>query len=598
LRLLGLSFEHTVLLLVVLNMPVIILIWKKKENIPLSTHSTMIRWAPAILVPVLCLAAILLVWPHWRLLHGHPWMYTDEVYTIANGELVPEDPYLAGVTLSYPWPAHVYQAVLSYLIDSPPLMSFLWISILWVVFIAHLTASLVKRLGGNHNSAVFSVIGLFFGVNFVGYFSEQILPSRVVSSLRIWGDYRYTPWLWKFFSFNQEPFALAFFTGILFLMADQWPGEFKWSGATVLFLLLTGLGLFFPQLLPIGCAVALGGLISTFMKDIRISRLLAYNRLFVIGFSILLASIISAAHLRLVTHDSMKLATLGISDVGNMIRKSLATLVVTFPLLCGLGLAFSDLWKRRRNVVLVLLSGALASCALHVVLHIPYFENEYKFILTAAICLAPFFGLAFEPLLIRLRSWALPFTAMLTLVMAGPFFHKLYTGKPNYKIGLQAIPLVDTRDFSLRLDQREKLARLTDVIREKTPKETLLVTDHVDLDLTAVTRRKLFIPPDLGFAPPGVSLRYVTVLENVRGYDQKIVEDRLATLRALFDQGHPDLFEGALQKMLRLGRPIGIILDEIRHKELLSRLEKGNIGVRLYAGEGVVFRLVTPPKAK
>jgi len=434
-RFLGLSFEQTVPWLAVLNLPAIILIWRKKGTTPTPAYRTIIQWLPAILVSLACLAALPMIRPQWRLIDGHPWMYSDEVYMIANGELTPEDPYLAGVTLSYPWPAHVYQAALGYLIESPPLMGFLWMNVLWLVFIAQLTASLVKRVGGNQKAAVFSVIGLLFGVNFLGYSLPRIFPSGVLKLINIWGniwgDYRYTPWLLKFCTFNQEPFALAFFTGIVFIMADQWPEEREWGGPVLLFLLLAGLGLFFPQLLPVGFAVALGGLISMFIKVFRTSRRLAYNRLIVVGIAILLATITSSAHLHLVTHDSVKLTTLGISNVRQMISKSLVTLVVTFPLLCGLALASPGLWKRRRHFAFVLLVGIFTSCALHIVLSIPYFANEYKFIFPAAICLAPFFGLGMEPFINRLRHWALLSPLILGLILAAPFFHKLYSDRPR-----------------------------------------------------------------------------------------------------------------------------------------------------------------------
>jgi hypothetical protein len=378
-------------------------------------------------------------------------------------------------------------------------------------------------------------------------------------------------------------------------MADQWPEGREWSRPGLVFLLLIGLGLFYPQLFPIGFAVAFAGPASTFTTNFRASRPLAYNRLIVVGLAIFLATVISFAYLGLVTHDSIKATMLSISRPRTIVRKSLETIIVTFPLLCGLGLSFPRLWKHKRHTTLVLLMGFFASCALHVILSIPYFDNEYKFIFTAAICLAPFFGLAIEPFFSRLRHWALPVTLILGLILAGPFFHKLYTDRPLLNESLKRIPLVDTRHFDLRLDERERFAGIADVVRKKTPKETLLVTDQSDLHLPTVTGRKLFAPPELDYQPPGVNLSYAMVLHNVRGYDKNLIDERVLILKALFNQRDTDLSVESLQRILRLGRPIGIILDERRHRTLLNRLEKGNIGASLYTGEGLVLWLVQPP---
>ena len=60
-------------------------------------------------------------------------MHADLVYMLRNGDLWLRDPELAGVRLAYPWTAHVYQAVLSFLIDSPPTSSYIWTNTVWLL---------------------------------------------------------------------------------------------------------------------------------------------------------------------------------------------------------------------------------------------------------------------------------------------------------------------------------------------------------------------------------------------------------------------------------------------------------------------------------
>ena len=57
---------------------------------------------------------------------GHVWMHSDVVYLLANGQLLLEEPELAGVRLSYPWAAHVFQAVVSSLLNESPVFNYSW----------------------------------------------------------------------------------------------------------------------------------------------------------------------------------------------------------------------------------------------------------------------------------------------------------------------------------------------------------------------------------------------------------------------------------------------------------------------------------------
>ena len=102
------------------------------------------------------------------------------------------------------------------------------------------------------------------------------------------------------------------------------------------------------------------------------------------------------------------------------LRKALEAFIVTLPLIAGAAVAFRKTWLRHRVQALTLLFAAAASLGCYVVLRIPHYANEYKFIFTAAICLFPFLTVALEPAFHRLGRWAVPAMAIATILVALP----------------------------------------------------------------------------------------------------------------------------------------------------------------------------------
>jgi hypothetical protein len=588
-RLLGISFDLTTDILIIINIPALILMWKRGGEVQLPDFRGVIHWGLVLVVPLACLAGPLVFWPQWRLFSGHPWMHADIVYSFANGELIPEEPSMAGVVLSYPWVGHIYQAVLSYVLDSPPVSNYRWTNLLWLVFTIQLTAGLVTRLGGRRFAAITSVIFLLFGVNFLGYLLAQNLPREFVKLINIWGDYRYTPWILKFCHFNQMSLALGLFIGITFLTAERWPEAHSWKRSILVFFLLSSLGFIYPLLLPAAYGVVFAGGVSMLLERFGKHRIVPRSHFVGIGLGALLAAVITIIYLDLVTQDSVKATMLGMDSLRSVLKKSVETFVVTFPLLCSLAVVFLKCWKNRRHTTLVLVLGGLSSLVCYVVLDIPYWSNEYKFIFTAAICLAPFSGLALEPLQDRLGRWALPLTVIIALVLAGPFFHKIHDfSHPEW------LPVIDTSRFDLRLDKRERFSGISEAIKKKTPIETVLVLDQANLHLPTLTDRKLFAPPDKNQVLHGFAIGYDTLLPDLRGYDKGLIIKRKTILEGLFNQQSVQHRETSLEQILELGRPVGIILDERRSSVALDWLKKSNIGNRVYSGEDLVLWLVVP----
>jgi hypothetical protein len=597
LRFLGVPFELTAYLLVFINLIAIYPIVRQASSCVLPERHKIVGFALTLLIPVAFFIPYLIA-TQTRVYSSHGWMHADIVYMLANGDLLLDEPQLVGVKLAYPWAGHIFQAILSFLLDSPPVSSYLLTNLLLLLCIFGFMAGLVTELGGNHFARISSIIWLSFGVNCVGSIFLLAAPAGLTRLYDIAGDYRYTPWLLKFFFFEQIPFALGMFIAMVFFVVRPWPGNLTGYPLAVVGLLLTGIGVMYPLLAPAAFAIVGAKALAEWLDRSTHQQGIPYGHLLALGLVVLSAGTVTVAHLHFLTQDRVTTALLLSPRNGHWLRtlqKMADGVLVTSPLLLGLALTFRQCWKNKRTATLVLVMGGLASGILYVVLDIPYMRNEYKFMFTAAICLAPFSSIAFDSFRRRVGYRAMPLFAIGTLVLAAPFAHKVYTDFREW--GPQdstKLPLMDVRHFDLRLDAKEEHARLYQAIRERTPVNAILVFEQAELHLPTLTRRRLYAPPEQRQPPPGVNLTSDYLLTRVKGYDKRILEDRRAVLRDLFNLD--DAFQRArsLERILSLNRPVTIILDELRHAALLAWLKQERWGTSLYKERGLIAWLVQP----
>jgi len=269
-------------------------------------------------------------------------------------------------------------------------------------------------------------------------------------------------------------------------------------------------------------------------------------------------------------------------------------LVVTFPLIIGWLVVIKKIWHSQRAATIILTLGALASFLLATLLSIQGFQNEYKYIFTAAICLTPFPSLALEPALERSKKLAFPFLMIFTLFLIAPLAGKMKNGWPWLPVqGLSApLPIVDLSSFNLKLDPADPRAALVNAIREQTPGETILVALEADLYLPSLTQRAYFVTPAERKPFPGVNISIDQMLVKVRGYDKNLIESRRQTLQELYSSTIPGEREAALQSIRTLKRPIGLIVDEQKNVPLVQWLSNNQLGRAVYQGDGIIFWLI------
>lgn len=561
LRLLGLSFETTSVLLPILNLPAAWPLARQLRTMALPSRRTVLLWAIVLVLPLAYLAS-LMGNPAVRANWGHAWTHTDIVYMLANGELRPEEPYLAGVRLSYPWLAHVDQAVFSHVLGTSPNVAYIWVNVALLFGIIGLTASLVREMGGGVIARATSALWLGFGVNFAGN-AWWLLPPDLLRRLpQVWGDGRYTPWLRKFDIFEPTVFGIGLAAALIYVLARPVEGRLRWPTVVLTGVLLLALGMFYPILLPAGAGVVgarlAGGIVVPWVRA-RVARtndapdpdrgVRAAMRLAGVAALALVAALF---FVKFITADRGPEAAVGIASVYQMKVKAVTTILVLGPLLVGLLFSWSPI--RRHPVAAFTLLGGAAGCAvLHTFFDVYWDSNEYKYIFPAAVCLTPLAALGFAALAERWRAWGRVALVALALILAVPPIVQNVRGSRDAKAPMP----VRTDNFAFALGNGDRDAAALDAIRRDTPRQAVLLARRSDIDLVAPAGRATFVPGE-DIPMLGMGLTVDHLLKRARGYPAELVDRRRATLLTVLDSAPAPA-----------GRALDDILSEVRRPVVL-----------------------------
>lgn len=593
-RLMGAPFGATAVILVLVNLPALYLIWRRRGKLVSVQHGDWLIGSAAIAIPVVCMMSLLLT-TNARIYSAHAWLHADPVYMFARGQLILEDPTLAGVKLVYPvWSALVFQAVHSFLVSSPPVASYVWGNLVCLICIYGFAIGITSAMGGGKLAQFSSGIWLLLGTNPVGYTLMNLAPRG--ASDHLWGDPRYTPWVSKFQLFSPMSLALGMTIAIIYLLLP--PGLLTRQLLVVVGLLLCGIGFFYPLLLPPACGIV-GAKMLSFLTEKQSDRWRFFHREWLALAGILsLGVLLTFGELKFLASDKPATDSLvHISTISSAARKVFESLIATSLLLAGLVFTFRDRWKSKRSATAFLLAGALGSYALYATFHILYYENEYKFVFLAAMCLAVFPALATEHIW---REWprtkAAPMLAGMALLMFTTYAHWSYVTWPYLGLlpGHQSKPYdapVDTSSFYLQLDKREPWSGVCTAVRRLTPPDSVLVVKNGAFYFPGLTDRSLYVSPLGGMAYAGVNQDADLLDAVIRGTGQQILDRRRETLGDLFGASSPLRREQALDTILALQRPVAIVTDA-EHSDLSEWLKQKKRGVELYAENGLSLWLI------
>jgi hypothetical protein len=597
LRFLGVSFPTAAVLLVFLNLPAAYLIWRRRGAL---TEWHPVDWlvgAVVVLVPLICMGSVLGSMDA-RIYSGASWLHADPVYMLVRGDLVPEAPTLAGVRMSYPvWSGLVFEAIHSYLMQSPPQTTYVWSNLCLLIAVCGLAVGIAKELGGGGVAQASVPIFLLIGTNPIGYLLEQIIPFHKVP--QIWGDERYTPWVNKFMLFGPMTMGIAMTMAIIYLLVRQ--GSIQRDVFVVLGLLLVGIGLFYPLLFPSACGVFCARALAD-MIDAHGWNWKVYGRevLALVGL-LLLASALTYTEVRFMTsarHNST--GEVLFSTLPGAAKKLFAAVVSTALLLTGVAICFRTLWRDHRHAITTLLAGAAASYLLYAVFFIPFYENQYKFIFTAAMCLAVFPAIAIEQIWQQWpRARAVPALTLAGLLLFGAYGHWVYRNWPAPWLGAHVTsssypqtyePPLNTDGFFLQLNSRDERFGICNAVRTMTPDLSVLLVDNSAIYYPGLTNRSLYVSAE-NRSYPGVNLWSDALDIEVGGYGSQILAERRNILTEFFESKDQSQRESALQAIQELKRPIAVIVDAA-HPSLLNWLMAKNSAHELYGENGLSLWLI------
>ena len=598
-RLGGAPFSTTAVLLVVLNLPALYLIWRRRRTPASLTRGEWLMGAAAIAIPAVFMSGMLL-YPGARLFAPHGWYHADTSYMLARGQLVLESPTLAGIRLSYPpWGPLVLPAVQSYLVQSPPVSSYIWGDLLWFILFFAFGAGIAAEMGGRKLAQVSTGLWLIVGWTPVGYLILKRWPGGVLGYCC---DSRYIEAINKFELFGPMALGLAMLMALIYFVIRSGPMNTRLL--TVIFLLLTGLGVLYPLLFPPACCVIGARALALLMVEGRRGQGPAVRKEWLSWACVLLvAGALTYAGIKFLMvdrHTAEK--TLSVSGKGFAARKLLAALVVTPLFFGGWLFALRWCWDKRRTATLILSIAAAASYLLYAVFHVPFYDNEYKFVFAAVMCLAVFPGIAVERIWTGWpRKWSVPALTALGVFVLGTYAHFAWTNwpapwalpRPGLAGQKERLPLLDTSGFFLHLDRREPWSAICDAVFQLTPPDTVLVLDDGTFYYPGLTARSLYVSmPERPFSYSGVNVGNDSLDADLRGYGREILAERRATQADLFSAIDCCRRESALDRILALKRPVAVITEEPRHAGLAEWLKHQPGVTKLYAGNNLTLWLI------
>lgn len=586
------SLIPTLLLLV--NLPALLLLvrafWQPTTPFALAPanaarRATMVGIGGGVSLVALLFAYLALP---WRLVNGirpfawHALWHTDITYALTRNALLPEEPELAGMHLSYGWFGHLLWSVVGWATNLPPTLLYTITNMIWLLAAVALAYALCRQgLQLSRPTALLGTGTIFVGTNALGVVAWLYARDWHWQSYYL-GDLRYTPMLGKYIGFETMPFAFALLLALLLVSVLALRVTIP-RLALILTLLLSGLGLIYPILFPAGCLVVglLWLLLATGWSAHGQADGPHYSARTLIWLIIggAISLVITFGFLQIVTIDGNN-APIHVSAMAAMKPKSLQAMTALLLFVPGL-VYVASVKRRQRAPVLLMVASMVAMMALYVVADLE--ALEYKYILAATMAAAPLGAAGVGQLLTALplpkrittpMQWGVASIILLGLVGANQLLMLRVGAQVPTNLG--NAPAIDEAAFWLQLQPQQQEAPWVAAIRDQTPANTIVVTTESRIHLSPFLGRSLYAPSDVdGTAIAGYSVDNRYNLLSWRGYAPALLEERLQTVQALYGKASFDRGDTAtaLMQILALGRPLAVHLstDSALHHWLVAQ---------------------------
>ena len=590
-RLAGVSFAATSVAILIISFASLPLVCYRLRRATPDYRRLLI--GTLIFFAVAACAAIPWLWdPHFRRFSWHGLLHTDIVYAFANGALLPDDPELAGVRLAYPWMGHIYWAVVAWASDLNPTVLYLLTNFMLLWATGALLYLTVCEFGVSTPMAFAMPVFAALGANPVGLVGWSIAPPNADALWwALFGDLRYAPFLLKYVTFEVMTFGLAAFAALLYLSALA---MFR-AGSPMRFappLAAATIGVLYPILFPPAFALTVLAVAPAFVSVGRYPQAEKTDR-WRLAMLILAAAVVAVGCLTLYTAGQSERIVMLSS--GRAFAKKLVAVTLAQGIFFWLAWR---VWRKELKIrwpVSVLALTAIVAVTFNLGLRIGSGLNEYKFLIVAGMCIIiPAAVYVDRALAYTSRyRWALLgiLPVALAVVMA------TYSHLRIPKGGTEPTASGES-SFWLMLPNKHPDASWTRAIRERTPLNTIVITDARDYHVSSFTGRVLFAPLDGEKPHFGYNMYSRHSLLEERGYNPILFEERVRLLKYLYgSNAKAEAPVSAAELLMRLrsfGRPLAMVLK--LDSELLAWLQEAQVGRTLApaGSEAVVYYVPTP----
>lgn len=557
----GLSIGSVSWGLLLVNSPSVLLMGTQLPRSVGQLASTATIWkVTGTVLPVIWVAANWVSFAGLRSYGWHNLMHADICYQLARAPLIPEEPEIAGRTLSYSWFGHGYWTALALASDQAPTAVSSLTTLILLLSIFSLLYYAGRRLGLSEPAAIF-VAGL-------GLFTSHALGETLhfaAAGLRItnlnlelfFADQRLTTLLDKFVSMDGMTLAFALLSALLFLSVSYLRAP-AFATALVAVLTLTGIGLIYTIAFPAAVVLLAANVAQRIFLSDRGKGWSSYGPVLWIGFGCLVAGLITMAWLRQATQGES--TPLFVFESGYTIKKKgirLACAIGPFFVLALLGLIFEIKEKSWRGLGLFL--AAIIYCLVYPVFSIR--GLEYKHFYFAALCLALVGAMAVDRLDGRWKRLRWPLALGVPLLLGCLSWAHRFHFHANMPSTLGAAAPVN-RSFYLDLVPDDPNAAWVRTVRESTPSDSVFIGRNLPFHAGSFVARTLYFPCDHGVKSPGYNLSNFENLCTYRGCPKDVYLHREAVVGSLYDAQEEQTFEEIVAELGTLERPVVIHSSE------------------------------------
>ncbi|MBN2447488.1 MAG: hypothetical protein JXO22_12220 [Phycisphaerae bacterium] len=525
--------------------------------------------------------------PFHRIYAYHGMMHTSIVYQVIERGLPPENPWLAGEPLAYPWAYHLVIADAARWFSLPLSVCFAAVNCvcLLVTLIAlYRVAALVTT---DRLTRCIGVLLALFGMTPLlrGPLADMLMPK-----LRGWLGFDLNvpgvPVLEKFFNINASPIGVMctalFLYSTLTLLRNK---PARWWQYVPLVIALLAAGYFYPLMYVGLLACASVGVVIALVRHRRTvwSRVLAY------GGCVLATGIVIAPYL-LAIAATRAARRGGFQESWEAIQHNLIiwVAVVGFMLLLVLPECrrIAQLVWPVRGPWVMLLAFALTLGGMYAVLSIPPWV-EYKFLMQSAMCFGILGSLWVTSFIRRTRYVAGVLLILFMIPFGGDMQYLLSNIRPVEEV-VEIGPYLHHRDPAQ--------AAMYDWIAAETPADSIFVDS--EMLVPVLGRRSLLVgmhwpPVELGdMRLAGWSWHPITLLKRDFGYPHDVVDQRERIVTEIYSSGHvSDECLGELRHIVGQ-RPAFVVMRDERTPDRLAADPRFE---RVYRGGGkAVYRLAEP----